>query len=31
MNTSNNTANVNNGMMVNKATIDDLVDELSDY
>lgn len=27
-NTSNNN---NNGMMVNKATIDDLVDELSDY
>lgn len=23
--------NNNNGMMVNKATIDDLVDELSDY
>jgi hypothetical protein len=29
-NASNNNNN-NNGMMVNKATIDDLVDELSDY
>lgn len=31
MNASSNNTSTNNGMMVSKATIDDLVDELSGY